>query len=371
MELTKEQAFDLLIEGLQDPETIGYVTHSRYVGDLAGMIAADMGLDPAYATVLGYMHDIGRRIDSDNHMYAGYRFLKENGYEQYAFICLTHSFLNNDIECICGRLLSPESEGYAEVKAFVESHENTDYDRIIQTCDLLCLHTGGTTLKERIDDIEARKGTHAKSAYHRETATRQKAYIEEKIGHSIYDYYPDLKKEEPMKNVLVVVDMQKDFVDGALGSKEAVAIVPAAVKKIEGFEGEIFATFDTHFENYMNTAEGKKLPVPHWIKGTEGWDLNAEIKKALAAKRYTAVEKKTFGSVDLPGLIRKAVGEAPFTIEVIGHCTDICVVSNALILKASFPETPIAVDAACCAGVTPEKHEAALETMRSCQIDVR
>lgn len=371
MELTKEQAFDLLIEGLQDPETIGYVTHSRYVGDLAGMIAADMGLDPAYATVLGYMHDIGRRIDSDNHMYAGYRFLKENGYEQYAFICLTHSFLNNDIECICGRLLSPESEGYAEVKAFVESHENTDYDRIIQTCDLLCLHTGGTTLKERIDDIEARKGTHAKSAYHRETATRQKAYIEEKIGHSIYDYYPDLKKEEPMKNVLVVVDMQKDFVDGALGSKEAVAIVPAAVKKIEGFEGEIFATFDTHFENYMNTAEGKKLPVPHCIKGTEGWDLNAEIKKALAAKRYTAVEKKTFGSVDLPGLIRKAVGEAPFTIEVIGLCTDICVVSNALILKASFPEAPISVDAACCAGVTPEKHEAALETMRSCQIDVR
>ena len=371
MELTKEQAFDLLIEGLQDPETIGYVTHSRYVGDLAGMIAADMGLDPAYATVLGYLHDIGRRIDSDNHMYAGYRFLKVNGYEQYAFICLTHSFLNNDIECICGRLLSPESEGYAEVKAFVESHENTDYDRIIQTCDLLCLHTGGTTLKERIDDIEARKGTHAKSAYHRETATRQKAYIEEKIGHSIYDYYPDLKKEEPMKNVLVVVDMQKDFVDGALGSKEAVAIVPAAVKKIEGFDGEIFATFDTHFENYMNTAEGKRLPVPHCIKGTEGWDLNAEIKKALAAKRYTAVEKKTFGSVDLPGLIRKAVGDAPFTIEVIGLCTDICVVSNALILKASFPETPIAVDAACCAGVTPEKHEAALETMRSCQIDVR
>lgn len=371
MKLTKEQAYALLIEGLKDPETIGYVTHSRYVGDLAGMIAADMGLDCEYATVLGYLHDIGRRIDPGNHMYAGYRYLIEHGYEQYPFICLTHSFLNNDVECICGRLLSPESDGYAEVKAFAEAHENTDYDRIIQTCDLLWLHTGGTTLEARIDDIEARKGTHAKSAYHRTIAARQKTYIEEKIGHSIYEYYPDLKKEEPMKKVLVVVDMQKDFVDGALGSKEAVGIVPAAVQKIEGFDGEIFATFDTHFANYLDTAEGKKLPVPHCIKGTDGWELNGEIKKALALKGYTAVEKNTFGSVELPGLIQKAVGDAPFAIEVIGLCTDICVVSNALILKASFPETPITVDAACCAGVTPEKHEAALETMRSCQIDVQ
>ena len=129
-------------------------------------------------------------------MYAGYKFLKDNGYGAYAFICLTHSFLNNDIECICGRLLSPESEGYAEVKTFVESHKNTDYDRIIQTCDLLCLHTGGTTLEERIDDIESRKGTHAKSAYHRKAAMAQKTYIEEKIGHSIYDFYKDLKGAE-------------------------------------------------------------------------------------------------------------------------------------------------------------------------------
>ena len=172
-------------------------------------------------------------------------------------------------------------------------------------------------------------------------------------------------------NVLIVVDMQKDFVDGALGSKEATAIVPAVVKKIEGFDGEIFATLDTHFANYLNTAEGKKLPVPHCIKGTDGWELNAEVKQALAAKRYTAVEKNTFGSVELPDLIRNAVKDAPFAIEVIGLCTDICVVSNALILKASFPETPISVDAACCAGVTPEKHEAALETMRSCQLDVQ
>ncbi len=174
-----------------------------------------------------------------------------------------------------------------------------------------------------------------------------------------------------MKQVLVVVDMQKDFVDGALGSKEAVAIVPAVVRKIRAFDGEIFATLDTHFENYMDTAEGKKLPVPHCIRGTEGWALNGEVLKALEEKGFTPVEKKTFGSTALPGLIREAVGDEAFTIEVLGLCTDICVVSNALILKASFPEAPIAVDAACCAGVTPEKHAAALETMRSCQIDVR
>ena len=173
-----------------------------------------------------------------------------------------------------------------------------------------------------------------------------------------------------MKKVLVVVDMQNDFVDGALGSKEAIAIVPAVVKKIDEFEGDIFVTYDTHFENYMNTAEGKKLPVPHCIKGTAGWELNGEVKKALAAKKFTPVEKKTFGSVELPALIKKAVGDDTFTVELIGLCTDICVVSNALIIKANFPENTIAVDAACCAGVTPEKHKAALETMRSCQIDV-
>lgn len=192
MKLTAKQAYALLIEGLEAPETIGYVTHSRFVGDLAGMIAAELGLDAAYATVLGYLHDIGRRIDPGNHIYAGYRFLKEHGYGEYAFICLTHSFLNNDIECICGRQLSPESEGYAEVKAFVESHENTDYDRIVQTCDLLCLHTGGTTLEARIDDIESRKGTHAKSQAHRAAAIAQKADIERRLGHSIYAFYPRL-----------------------------------------------------------------------------------------------------------------------------------------------------------------------------------
>ena len=370
MDLTRKQAYALLTDGLSDPENTGYVTHSKYVGDLAAMIASDMGLDPAYAAVLGYLHDIGRRIDPGNHIYAGYKFLKENGYGQYAFICLTHSFLNNDIECICAQLLPPESEGYDEVKAFVESHKNTDYDRIIQTCDLLCLHTGGTTLEERIADIEARRGTHAKSRYHRQAAFAQKEYIEKKTGHSIYDFYKNLKGDTKMKKILVVVDMQKDFVDGALGSREAVAIVPAVVKKITGFDGDIFVTYDTHFDNYMDTAEGKKLPVPHCIKGTEGWELDKNVAKALEGKKYTPVQKLTFGSVDLPGLIKEAAGEEDFSVELIGLCTDICVVSNALILKANFPEAPIAADASCCAGVTPEKHEAALETMRSCQIDV-
>lgn len=173
-----------------------------------------------------------------------------------------------------------------------------------------------------------------------------------------------------MKKFLIVVDIQKDFVDGALGTQEAVAIIPAAVKKITQFDGEIFATYDTHFDDYMDTAEGKKLPVPHCIKGTEGWLLNKDIAAALKGKKYTPVEKYTFGSVKLPDLIKKAAGTEDICIELIGLCTDICVISNALILKANFPEADIAVDPACCAGVTPGKHDAAIETMKSCQIDI-
>lgn len=173
-----------------------------------------------------------------------------------------------------------------------------------------------------------------------------------------------------MKHFLIVVDMQNDFVDGALGTAEAVAIVPNAVQKIKDFDGEIFATLDTHFENYMQTAEGKKLPVPHCIKGTEGWQLNEEIAKALDEKGYTAVEKKTFGSVDLPALIENAADGDDFDVTLIGLCTDICVISNTLLLKAHFPEAAIAVDEACCAGVTPQAHDAAITAMKSCQIDI-
>ena len=173
-----------------------------------------------------------------------------------------------------------------------------------------------------------------------------------------------------MKKILILIDIQKDFVDGALGTKEALAMIPAAVEKIRSFDGDIFVTFDTHYDDYMQTAEGKKLPVPHCIKGTPGHALNADISAALNGKSYTAVEKNTFGSVELPDLIQKAANGEAFSIEIIGLCTDICVISNALILKAHFPEAPIAVDAACCAGVNPELHKAALATMKSCQIDI-
>ena len=174
-----------------------------------------------------------------------------------------------------------------------------------------------------------------------------------------------------MKNFLVVVDMQNDFVDGALGSAEAVAIVPNVVDKIKNFDGEIFVTLDTHFDNYMETAEGKKLPLPHCIKGTAGWELNPEVAKALEDKKHTVVEKLTFGSVDLPKLIKDTAGDEVFSTELIGLCTDICVVSNALLLKAHYPEYNIAVDASCCAGVTPKSHNEALATMGMCQIDIK
>ncbi len=173
-----------------------------------------------------------------------------------------------------------------------------------------------------------------------------------------------------MKQFLIVVDMQKDFVDGALGTPEAVAIVPRVAEKIRQFPGEIFVTMDTHGSDYLESSEGKKLPVPHCIRETAGWQLNGLVAQALEGKNYTLVEKPTFGSVELPRRIARAAGEEPFTLELIGLCTDICVVSNALLLKASFPEAPISVDASCCAGVSPKTHQAALDTMACCQIDI-
>lgn len=170
-------------------------------------------------------------------------------------------------------------------------------------------------------------------------------------------------------NILIVVDMQKDFVAGALGTKEAVAIVPNVIRKIEDFRGKIYVTLDTHGENYMSTAEGKKLPVPHCIKYSDGWKLDARVNAALEKKTHTVVEKPTFGSIALPALLRENHGE-DLSIELVGLCTDICVISNALLLKAHFPECEIRVDSTCCAGVTPESHEAALTAMRMCQIEV-
>ncbi|MEE0675378.1 MAG: isochorismatase family cysteine hydrolase [Ruminococcus sp.] len=173
-----------------------------------------------------------------------------------------------------------------------------------------------------------------------------------------------------MKRFLIVVDIQKDFVDGSLGTPEAVEIIENACRKIKAFDGEIIATLDTHTEDYLNTAEGKKLPVVHCVKGTDGWLLNEKVKAALDQRGFDTVEKNTFGSVDLPEIIRRKADKAEAYIELIGLCTDICVVSNALILKAEFPESQISVDSSCCAGVTPELHNAALMTMKSCQIDV-
>ena len=164
--------------------------------------------------------------------------------------------------------------------------------------------------------------------------------------------------------------MQKDFVDGALGTAEAVGIVPAAVKKIENFVGDIFVTYDTHFDDYLETAEGRKLPVPHCIIDTDGWQLNEQIADALTGRVFVPVHKPTFGSIQLAIDIAEAAQGEEFSVELIGLCTDICVVSNALLLKAFFPEAEISVDAACCAGVTPESHEAALKTLASCQINV-
>ena len=174
-----------------------------------------------------------------------------------------------------------------------------------------------------------------------------------------------------MKKFLIVVDMQNDFIDGALGTKEAVSIVDNVVQKINDFDGEIIATYDTHFDNYMDTNEGKNLPVAHCIKGTHGWKLNEKVESALTQKGYTDIEKITFGSVSLPALIREKAGDDDFSIELVGLCTDICVVSNALILKANFPEKDIYVDSSCCAGVSVMTHNASLDTMRCCQIIVK
>lgn len=168
----------------------------------------------------------------------------------------------------------------------------------------------------------------------------------------------------------MVVDMQKDFIDGSLGTKEAVGIVEHVANKIRNFEGRIFVTLDTHTQDYLTTAEGRKLPVPHCIKETEGWRLNDRVAAALAGKNVMLIEKETFASIRLAEEISRLAENGKIEIEIIGLCTDICVVSNALLLKANFPEAEISVDADGCAGVTPKLHDAALQVMSSCQIEV-
>ncbi|MCI9305206.1 MAG: cysteine hydrolase [Lachnospiraceae bacterium] len=173
-----------------------------------------------------------------------------------------------------------------------------------------------------------------------------------------------------MKKLLLVIDMQNDFIDGALGTKEAAAIVPNVVKRIQEFEGDILYTRDTHSDNYMETQEGRNLPVPHCIKGTPGWELCPDLKALRDADNSPVLDKVTFGAKDLPAYLEARYPGGLECVELIGLCTDICVISNAMVLKAFFPELPVSVTASCCAGVTPESHENALNAMKMCQIAV-
>ena len=170
-----------------------------------------------------------------------------------------------------------------------------------------------------------------------------------------------------MKRMLIVVDMQNDFITGSLGSPEAQAIVERVAEKIRTFDGDVAATKDTHDTSYPNTQEGRMLPVPHCVVGTQGWEFPPAISRALAEKSYMPFWKDRFASVALSKHVEAGEYEE---VHLCGICTDICVVSNALLLKASLPETPVYVDASCCAGVTPKSHEAAIATMASCQIDI-
>ena len=173
-----------------------------------------------------------------------------------------------------------------------------------------------------------------------------------------------------MKSLLLVVDMQHDFIDGALGTKEAVEILPNVLRRVREFAGDVLYTRDTHFENYMDTQEGKKLPVPHCVKGTKGWELQPELAKLCEERGSAVLDKITFGSRELPAYLEEHYPEGLDSVEVIGLCTDICVISNAMLLKAFFPELPIRVTASCCAGVSPQSHENALEAMKMCQIEI-
>ena len=164
---------------------------------------------------------------------------------------------------------------------------------------------------------------------------------------------------------LIVVDMQNDFIDGALGTSEAVAIVPYVKEEIKSFDGKVLFTRDTHTEEYLATQEGRKLPVEHCVRGTYGWQIREELD---ALRTTEPIDKITFGSIDLPSVLASIPDLESVTL--LGLCTDICVISNAMLLKAHFPELPIAVDARGCAGVTPESHRRALDAMRTCQIEI-
>lgn len=174
-----------------------------------------------------------------------------------------------------------------------------------------------------------------------------------------------------MNKVLIVVDMQNDFIDGALGTKEAVNIVPNVIQKIKKFKGKVIYTKDTHNRDYLSTQEGKKLPVEHCIEGTPGWELHKNIQELIEDAQTNIYNKDTFGSKELVQELIEIDKKGKIEgIELIGLCTDICVISNALLIKAFLPEVKISVDAKCCAGVTPESHQNALNAMKMCQIEI-
>ncbi len=174
-----------------------------------------------------------------------------------------------------------------------------------------------------------------------------------------------------MSRMLIVVDMQNDFIKGALGTKEAVGIVPKVVEKIKNYKGQVLYTRDSHDEDYMETQEGKKLPVEHCIYETDGWQLHPDIDALAKENNSLIFDKPTFGSMGLAGCLNGIEKVAHIDeIELVGLCTDICVISNALLLKAVLPETKIIVDSSCCAGVTPESHDNALKAMAVCQVEI-
>lgn len=175
-----------------------------------------------------------------------------------------------------------------------------------------------------------------------------------------------------MQRLLVVIDMQNDFIDGSLGTKEAQAIVPHVAERIKNFEGPVLFTRDTHTKEYLQTAEGKKLPIEHCIRGMHGWELREEIDALRREKSAPVFDKITFGSKELAAYISESMASLGGigAIVLCGLCTDICVISNALLLKAYLPEIPIIVDSKCCAGVTVESHKNALEAMAMCQIEI-
>ena len=173
-----------------------------------------------------------------------------------------------------------------------------------------------------------------------------------------------------MRRILIVVDMQKDFIDGSLGTREAEAIVKGVTDKIKEYKKEdVFATMDTHKDSYLESQEGKNIAVVHGIENTEGWELHPDIAKLIKVENI--FKKPSFGSVELANKMLEISKKEDIEIELVGLCTDICVVSNALLIKAFLPEVKISVDSNCCAGVTVEKHNAAIETLRSCQVEIR